>query len=472
MKGAGPAALVALNREAGDLQGQLYRTLRARILGGGLPAGARLPSTRQLAVSLGVARATVVAAYERLLAEGYVVNAAGKASRVANIVPPVAPALRLAMPPVRASALMRTPNRLEPGVPDLASFPAALWGRLLASQARRMAVAQLGYGGAVGDPALSEAILAHISITRGVVAVPEQVLLFPSTRTALAVIARVVLQRHASGCAPVWVEDPAYERARLIFQAAGGHLVPVPVDSAGLDVERASAFPAPALIYVTPSHQYPTGVTMSLNRRLQLLEWARQSGALILEDDYDSEFQFDGRPIAALQGIDQADCVAYLGTFSKVLAPGLRLAYAVLPRPLLAQVRQAVEREGIAVSAHIQAAFLVFLRDGHFGAHIKRMTAHYAARMAAFRSAILHFGDTSIEPGPGTGGLQLALWFKDHGLDDKAVAASLRLRGYAPTPLSTMYEQEGRPGLLCGIASLPPDQAPEAARAIADLVSC
>lgn len=470
MRGVGQAALVALNRAAGDLQGQLYHALRARILGGGLPAGARLPSTRQLAVSLGVARATVVAAYERLLAEGYVVNAPGKASRVANIVPPAAPVLRPPVPSARGLALKPLPAQLEPGVPDLTLFPVALWGRLLASQARRMAPEQLGYGNIFGESALRAAILAHISVTRGVVAVPEQVALFPSTRAAMALIARVVLRGHVAGRPTVWMEDPAYANARRVFQAEGGCLVPVPVDSCGLDVERASGFPAPCLIYVTPSHQYPTGVTMSLSRRLRLLEVARQSGALILEDDYDSEFQFNGRPVAALQGIDQADCVAYLGTLSKVLAPGVRLAYAVLPRRLLVGVQQAVEVEGVSVSAHIQAAFLAFLREGHFGAHIKRMTAHYATRMAAFRQAVEQSCATSIVPGPGTGGLQLALWFKDRAIDDKSIVGLLRQRGYAPAPLSGMYEKDGCPGLLCGIASLPTDQAPAVARIIAGLV--
>lgn len=470
-----PTAFVTLRREAGDLQGQLYHEIRGRILNGGLAAGVRLPSTRQLAVSLGIARATVVAAYERLQAEGYVLNQAGKASRVANIVPPLAAPAPAALPRTAppAKAVAQLPPYLEPGVPDLRSFPSALWGRLLASTVRQMPAALLGYTDSLGLPALKEAILAHIALRRGVVALPEQVVLFPSTRTAMALIARVVLRRTSPHPPVVWVEDPAYPSAKRIFQAEGGHLVPVAVDQSGLESEQASHLPAPRLIYVTPSHQYPTGVTMSLPRRLHLLELARQHGALILEDDYDSEFQFNGRPIASLQGIDHAGCVAYLGTLSKVLAPGVRLAYAVVPHSLLAEVQRATALEGIAVSAPTQAAFLAFLRDGHFGAHIKRMTSHYAARMAAFRAAILQFCPESLTPGPGTGGLQLALWFNTPNFDDKAIATTLRQHSYAPSPLSSMYSDAAlaKAGLLCGIASLPVEQAPLAARAIARFIN-
>lgn len=474
MRSPKQTAFVTLNREAGDLQGQLYHEIRGRILNGGLSAGVRLPSTRHLAASLGIARATVVAAYERLQAEGYVLNEAGKASRVANIAPPLA-AQKHPKPPTApplSTPPTQLPRHLEPGVPDLTSFPSALWGRLLASGARHMPPALLGYASPSDFPALKEAILAHIALRRGVVALPEQVVLFPSTRTAIALIARVAMRRPSPNPACVWVEDPAYPSAKRILQAEGGHLVPIAVDDSGLDIEQTSTLPAPRLIYVTPSHQYPTGATMSLPRRLQLLERAQQNRALILEDDYDSEFQFNGRPIAALQGIDHAGCVAYLGTLSKVLAPGVRLAYAVVPQSLLAEVQNEAALTGIAVSTHIQAAFLTFLREGHFGAHIKRMTTHYAARMAAFRSAIVQLCPQSLTPGPGTGGLQLALWFNNPSFNDQAIAAALRRHLYAPAPLSSMYGDAAlaKPGLLCGIANLPVEQATLAASTIARLI--
>lgn len=521
-----------LDRKEGDLQGQIYHKIRTRILSGGLAAGVRLPSTRQLAGSLGISRATIVAAYERLQAEGYLLNEAGKASRVANIVLPLAaqkrfkttsPApitsSRAAITPATSSRATSTqisgaphtsafltgapstkahftsaqatsihpqlPLQLEPGVPDLTSFPSALWGRLLASAARHMPPYMLGYADTLGLPALKEAILVHIALRRGVVATPEQVVLFPSTRTAMALITRVALRHqnqsqshsrnhsHNHNLAPVWVEDPAYPAAKRILKTEGGHLIPLNVDQFGINVEQTSNLPTPLLIYVTPSHQYPSGVTMSLKRRLRLLELAQQSGALILEDDYDSEFQFNGRPIAALQGIDHAGCVAYIGTLSKVLAPGVRLAYAVVPHHLLAAVQKASAEERVAVSVHTQAAFLAFLREGHFGAHIKRMTMHYAARMQAFREAILKLCPENLIPGPGTGGLQLALWFKNQNIDDKRIATALRQQLYAPCPLSSMYAADisAKNGLLCGIASLTVEQAPQAANAIARLLN-
>ncbi|HEX3982373.1 MAG TPA: PLP-dependent aminotransferase family protein [Acidisoma sp.] len=460
-------ALVPMDRGAGDLEGQLYRGLRSRILGGALAAGAGLPSTRNLAISLGLARSTVVSAYERLKAEGYLETAAGRASRVAAIAPPrvgTMPARKRVSGDAEARAVVLP---LAPGVPDLASFPSVVWGRLLAARARRMPVTDLGYGAPLGLPDLRAAILAHIAVSRGVVAEPDQLILFPSTRAAIALLAQVALRGAAPGTAHAWIEEPGYTSAQQILRDAGVSLVPIPVDENGMDVERASSRFPPRLIYVTPSHQYPTGATLSLARRLQLLDAARRAGALILEDDYDSEFQFDGRPIAALQGIDQAGVVAYIGTLSKVLAPGVRLAYAVLPPRLLPAAQQGVQRQGMAVPIHIQAAFLDFLREGHFRAHIRRMTPLYAARMAAFREAVLATCRPHLWPGSGAGGLQLALWFRDESTDDRLVAAVLRKAGYGAQPLSGMHLGETRSGLLCGIAGLPPERAAAAAAAIA-----
>jgi GntR family transcriptional regulator/MocR family aminotransferase len=455
-------APVALDRAAGDLEGQVYRALRARILGGTLAPGRALPSTRSLAVSLGLARSTIVGAYERLKAEGFLESAAGSATRVARIAPPLGgkPRQRKAAPTLPPEPLLP----LRPGVPDLASFPRALWGRLLATRARRLGAEDLGYGAPLGLAALREAILGHIAISRGVVAEPGQLFLFPSTRMAIAEIARAVLTAGETA----WIEEPAYPSAQRILAEAGARLLPMPCDEAGIRTDPEA--PAPRLIYVTPSHQYPTGVTMSLARRLALLETASRHGALILEDDYDSEFQFDGRPIAALQGIDRAGVVAYLGTLSKVLAPGVRLAYAVVPQSLAERLGRMIQLQGQAVPVHVQSAFLEFLREGHFRAHIRRMTPLYAARMAAFRAAVQVACGDAMMPGPGTGGLQIPLWFRDSTLDDRVVAVALRGAGYDPQPLSAMYLGAGRPGLLCGIAGLPPEQAGRAARAIAQAI--
>ncbi|HTI00780.1 MAG TPA: PLP-dependent aminotransferase family protein [Acidisoma sp.] len=453
-------APVALDRAAGDLEGQVYRALRARILGGTLGPGQALPSTRGLATALGLARSTIVGAYERLKAEGFAESAVGRATRVAAIAPPLGAHPRQVRPERAAREEPLLP--LRPGVPDLASFPRALWGRLLAARARRLGAEDLGYGAPLGLTALREAILAHIAISRGVVAEPDQLFLFPSTRAAIGLIARLALTPGQSA----WIEEPAYPSAQRILAEAGATLLPMPCDEAGIRVDTDAV--RPHLIYVTPSHQYPTGVTMSLARRLALLEAASRHGALILEDDYDSEFQFDGKPIAALQGIDRAGVVAYLGTLSKVLAPGVRLSYAVVPRSLAERLGTMIQLQGLAVSIHVQSAFLEFLREGHFRAHIRRMTPLYAARMAAFRAAVQAACGDAIMPGPGTGGLQLALWFRDPTCDDRAIAERLRGAGYGPQALSAMHLGAGRPGLLCGIAGLAPDGTGRAARAIAE----
>jgi len=457
-----PLAPLALNRAAGDLEGQVYRALRARILGGAFAPGQALPSTRALASALGLARTTVVGAYERLKAEGFLEGRPGAATRIAAFAAPLGSMPRAAAPAARPEEGRLLP--LTPGVPDFASFPRALWGRLLGMQARRLGTEALGYGAPLGLPALREAILGHIAISRGVAAEPDQVFLFPSIRMAIATLARLRLARGDAA----WIEEPAYPSAQRLLAEAGARLVLLPCDEAGLRLDDQA--PPPRLIYVTPSHQYPTGVTMSLPRRLALLEAAQRHGALILEDDYDAEFQFDGRPIAALQGIDRAGTVAYLGTLAKTMAPGLRLAYAVVPLSLCAPLAETMRLQGLAVPMHVQAAFLEFLRDGHFRAHLRRMTPLYAARMQAFRRAVAEACGPLVIPGPGTGGLQLALWFQDRRIDDEATVERLRRLGYGPQPLSAMHLGPARPGLLCGIAGLVPEAAPAAARAIAEVL--
>lgn len=457
-------ALVAVDRSAGDLEGQVYRGLRARILGGTLSPGQALPSTRALAAALGLARSTVVGAYDRLKAEGFLESAAGAPTRIVAIARPAGSARP---PPMPARAVSQEPLLpLRPGVPDLGSFPRALWGRLLATRARRLGAEDLGYGAPLGLAALREAILSHIAFSRGVAAEPDQLFLFPSARAAIALIARLALTPGEVA----WIEEPAYPSAQRILAEAGAQLLPMPCDDSGIRVDGDA--PAPRLIYVTPSHQYPTGVTMSLPRRLALLQAAARHGALILEDDYDSEFQFDGKPIAALQGIDRAGVVAYLGTLAKVLAPGIRLAYAVVPHSLAERLGAMIQCQGVAVPVHVQAAFLEFLREGHFRAHIRRMTPLYAARMAAFRASAMAACGDAIMPGPGTGGLQLALWFRDATLDDCGVTDRLRGAGYGPQALSAMHLGAGRPGLLCGIAGLMPETAGRAADAIASAIRC
>ncbi|MFS3134056.1 PLP-dependent aminotransferase family protein [Gluconacetobacter sacchari] len=459
-----PPAWLVLSPDAGPLESQIHRAIRERILAGQLAAGDRLPSTRTLARALGVARSTIVLAYDRLRAEGFLAARPGSATHVAALPapprhgPPTAPPAPPPAPPEQAPAALR------PGLPDLASFPHALWARCLGARARAGRLIDLGQGGrAAGAPELRAAILAHVRTTRGVVATADQIVIVPSIRVAVDAIARVALSATASPVA--WVEEPGYIPIHTILNAAGARLVPLPCDSEGMDVARASG-PPPRLICVTPSHQYPTGADMTLRRRLAVLAHAHASGAVVLEDDYDSEFQYDTRPVAALQGIDRTGSVAYLGTFSKILAPGLRVAYAILPPRLVAPVTDFLSRRGIAVPIHLQLALADFITEGHLRAHIRRMNTLYAQRMAGALAALRRHCSGVLLPGPGTGGLQLAARFTDPTRDDRAVARHLWSRGLGVSPLSDYHLGPAQPGLLLGIASATPEAMDHAARLI------
>ncbi len=459
----------ALDRISGDLEGQVYRLMRDRILRGQMPAGQRVPSTRAMAVSLGVARSTVVNAYDRLKAEGYLRSASGAATRVAAFATtPLSGQVAPPPPNLPRITEFKRGGLFEPGVPDVSSFPHAAWARCLGARGRSLRVHDLGYSDHGGVRELREAILDHISATRGVVARPEQIVIVPSTGAAIGLLASVLLQPDHPGDI-AWMEDPGYASAQAILRMAGASLVPVPCDAEGIDIAR-GAGPSPRLIYVTPSHQYPTGATMSLPRRLALLEFARANGAIVLEDDYDSEFQYASRPIAALQGIDHGEVVAYIGTFSKTLAPGLRVAYAVIPSRLLAATEAAQRLRGAVVPVHIQAALADFMREGRFRAHLRHMNGIYAERMTATVEALRRHCGAELQVGGGSGGLQLASWFRDAETNDVAVARIINANGFAVRPISALYLGSARPGLLLGIARMEASAADAAAAKIARLL--
>lgn len=449
-----------LDRTAGDLEGQVYRAVRDRILQGQLLAGQRLPSTRVLANALGVARSTIVLAYDRLKAEGYLEAVSGSASRVAPVAKLPSPGPDRTAPSVPWPIPEPTQKLFEPGIPDPADFPHATWARCLGARARALRIHDLGYGDAGGIRELQEAIIAHVADRRGVVARPEQVLVVPSTRAAIGLLASIRIQPGARDASIAWMEEPGYPAARALLQAAGARIVPVPCDSAGIDVSKAFGPPA-RLIYVTPSHQYPTGATMSLQRRLALLEVARANGALIIEDDYDSEFQYASRPIAALQGIDRNNVVAYLGTFSKVLAPGVRVAYAIVPPWLLEDATAGLQLRGAVVPIHIQAALADFIREGRLRVHIRKMNTAYAARMAMSVAALSCHCGHALHLSSGAGGLQLATWFKDQRVDDRATAQHLNAHGFAMQPMSRFHLGPPRPGLVFGISRVASDTVEE-----------
>jgi GntR family transcriptional regulator / MocR family aminotransferase len=464
--GLDPSASMPLYR-------QLYSALRAAILAGRLKAGARLPSTRALAAEFGISRNTVMNAYAQLLAEGYVEGEVGSGTYVARTLPDDLLHARVSATHVpqqtqagrmlsRRGALLgatrvptpRFPGELKafrPGVPALDAFPYELWARLVARRWRRPQRSLLGYGDPAGYRPLREAIATYLGEARAVRCDAEQVIVVAGSQQALDLTARLLLDEGDAA----WIEDPGYLGARGAFLGAGATLVPVPVDGEGLDVAAGKARdPEARLIYVSPSHQYPYGVTMSLPRRLALLEWASRAAAWVLEDDYDSEYRYAGRPLAALQGLDSEGRVIYLGTFSKVLFPALRLGYMVVPPDLVdvfAAARALVDRHSPTLD---QAALADFIADGHFARHIRRMRALYAERQAILVEATTHELAGALDVSPAEAGMHLVGWLRE-GMNDVEASRQATTHGVEAPPLSLYSLQPPRRGgLLLGYTAV------------------
>jgi GntR family transcriptional regulator/MocR family aminotransferase len=331
-----------------------------------------------------------------------------------------------------------------PEAPALDVFPYRLWSRLVVRQARRMPMSSFIYQSSAGYQPLREAIAAHVAVSRQVHCVPEQVMIVPGSQGALDLAARMLIDTGD----PVWVEDPGYPGARGAFLGAGAEIVPVPVDQEGLmvsvGIERA---PEAVLVYLTPSHQFPLGVTMSLARRLALLDWAKRANAYILEDDYDSEFRFASRPLATLQGLDEAERVIYIGTFSKVLFPSLRIGYLILPSVLVdpfLKVRRLID---IHAPMFEQAVLANFMIEGHFRRHLRRMRTVYAER----RNALLEAArELPLEIDSPEAGIHCVGWLPK-GMDDLTLASQAPNYDLNLTSLSSFsIKPLPRKGLLLG----------------------
>jgi GntR family transcriptional regulator / MocR family aminotransferase len=348
--GFSPLILVDRN-SAHPLQRQIYDAFRLTIVGRNLRPGQQIPSTRALASELGISRIPVLNAYARLLAEGYFESRVGAGTFVSSSLPEQSSAgkrgasanrtrshpLRVASPASRIPDYQRPPwiggqGAFNVSQPALDAFPLKVWSTIVARRSRNPLVSSLQYGDPMGQKELREAIAAYLRTSRVVRCELHQVMIVSGSQQALDLCARVLL---AEGSL-VWMEEPGYWLERHILTAAGCRIVPVPVDAEGLDVARGiRRCPKARAAFVAPSHQYPLGVTMSASRRLQLLDWAKRSGAWIVEDDYDSEYRYDSKPIASLQGLDHSSRVIYIGTISKVLFPSLRVGYVVIPPELV-----------------------------------------------------------------------------------------------------------------------------------------
>lgn len=461
---------LALDRDAAPaLHHQLYASLREAILAGRLVPGTRLPSTRTMARDLAVARNTVVNAFEQLVAEGYLTSRVGDGTRVASVLPEALLEARRvqlvgATGPVpqisargRLLAGTRRPGPFAdgqaflPGMPALDVFPRDVWSRLIARRARQPPPASQGYAHPSGLPILREAIATYLGAARGVRCQPDQVIVVAGAQAGLDLACRLLLDPGDA----VWMEEPGYLGARGAFCAAGARLVPVPVDDEGLDVDAGErAEPAARLVYVTPSHHFPLGGTMTLTRRLALLDWAARSGAWVLEDDYDSEYRYGGRPFPAMQGLDAAGRVVYVGTFSKTMFPALRAGWLVVPPELVDPFRAAIRNTGHAVPGVVQGALADFMNDGHFGAHVRRMRMLYAERQDRLVSAAHRRLGGLLDVRPADAGMQLAAALPS-GTDDRAVAQAAMDAGIVAPALSAYYlGPDGRPGLFLGYAGV------------------
>lgn len=439
---------------------QLYCSLKEWIQHGELTAGDALPSSRYLALSLGISRNTVLAALDRLLAEGLLIARQRAGLFVADLPTLLTRDERPPPLPVRYSKRGKTLLALSgtlsyghrafaPGVPALDLFPREQWQRLLRRHYHHAKVSWLDYQTSGGLPELKAALCDYLRLSRSVRCQPEQIVITQGAQQAFELITQLLTDPGDS----VWMEEPGYGGAQACFLASGLTVTPIPVDQEGLNPSLASKnAPAPRLIYVTPSHQYPSGVTMPVPRRLALLEHAAHTGSWIIEDDYDSEFRYDTPPTPSLQGLSEQSSVIYVGTFSKVLYPGLRLGYLVLPDTLAEDFRCAharLHREG---NYPVQSALAEFIANGHFTRHINRMRAAYRQRQACLRAALAPAVAAGLRLSGGHAGMHLVAELDTIEVEESLVKHANDV-GITLSPLSRYYLAENkRPGLVLGYA--------------------
>jgi GntR family transcriptional regulator/MocR family aminotransferase len=481
--------VIAIDRASGvPLYRQLYAGYRDAIAERRLRAGQRLPSTRSLAAELRISRIPVLNAFEQLLAEGYFESRVGSGTFVARSLPGelferarrsppgAAPARRAPRPIARAAArlLSEEPGRwfkgrgaFNVGDPALDHFPIAIWSNLVARHCRRADRALLPYANPMGLPALREAVAEYLRTARAVRCEADQIMIVNGSQQALELTARVLFEPDTS----IWAEDPGYFGIHAVLRLSGARLVPVPVDEQGMNVAAGIArCPDPRAVFVTPSHQFPLGVTMSAGRRLQLLDFARERGCWIVEDDYDSEYRYGNLPIAALQGLDRDSRVIYVGTFTKILFPALRLAYVVLPADLVAPFSQIRRSMDLFSPTFPQAVLADFIREGHFARHIRRMRVLCRERRSALVAALARELPDVVRVLGDEAGMYLTAGLPD-GWDDVTIAERAADREVWAAPLSGSYlGRKPRPGLILGYGCTNTDQIEAGVAVLRDVI--
>lgn len=480
---------ITFDRDASSpMYRRLYDWFRSAILTGELRPGQKIPSTRYLATELKVSRITILGAFQQLSAEGYIESSSGSGTYVAKSIPDQVPRLgfgnsQRSMEQARCSGSRKTsqlsaklstfpmlPFGIEAfrvGLPALDRFPINIWSRLVARRWRQPRREMLIYGGPMGFGPCREAIAEYVTIVRGVRCDPSQIMIVNGSQQGLEISARTLLDPGD----PVWVEEPAYPGALQALRTVNSKVIPVPVDDDGLDVsEGIKRCPQARAAIITPSHQFPMGMTMSDSRRMMLLNWAAGNNAWIIEEDYDSEYDYRKRPIAAVQSLDTAARVIYVGTFSKILFPSLRMGYLVLPSdlvPAFCRVRQASD---LSHSTFEQAVLADFIREGHLARHIRRMRMLYMERNETLIAEIRKQLGTSVEIVSAQGGMHLVVLLSSR-VADTIVWQKAANAGIASWPLSICYQNKPpRGGLVLGYGGVDRKQIPEGLKKLAAII--
>ena len=479
---------IPLSRGAGPLFRQIYAGLRQAILAGTLHPGDRLPSTRDLAEQLGVSRTIVLLAYDQLLAEGFITGRGGSGTYVSRQLSAKpsqssrkSATLRLSRFGAAASAAIEAVDSPHPAVPaalrydfaygrsDLDTFPFAVWSRLLLRQARKASVRHFDYGPALGSIALREAVCAHLRRSRAVVCEPSDIIIVNGSQQALDLVMRVLVEPGDR----VAIENPHYNCTREALRAAGARLRPVPVDRQGLNPAH---LPNDArLAFVTPSHQFPTGAILPLERRLALLKWARRRNAVIVEDDYDGEFHYEGRPLESLQGLDTDGRIVYIGTFSRTVFPALRIGYLIAPRLLFPAFAAAKWLNDLHSPTLEQQTLAEFIASGMYERHLRRLRRRNTARRRVLLESIQKYLGNRVEVTGEGAGAQIVLWPRRR-VSEQAVIARAASLGVGVYGIGRCYltqpDPSGaiRPGFILGYARLNEREIREGIRLLAGVL--
>lgn len=464
------------------LHARIQRAVRQLILDGALGPGKPLPATRALAKSLGVSRDTVESAYAQLYAEGFIERRVGSGSFVAEMTEFTYghrsskrdALLRNQAPNLskRGSAMFRSggvremlmPQPFAHGVPETRSFPIRLWERLERQVLKEVGTRALLHCDPQGAEPLRQAIADYLNLERGARATADRVLVLTSSQQAMTLCANMLLDPGDS----IFIEDPSYYGARKAFDAAGLECVPVRVDRQGIVVERIMDNPGRAkAVFLTPSHQFPTGATLTLDRRLALIEWAAQNQAWIIEDDYDSEFHYSGKPTACVQGLDPHDCTIYIGTFTKSLFPGLRIGYVVLPPQLVKPMALGRTLLDGHTASMAQLTLARFMEGGHFGSHVRTMRGIYAQRLDVLADQVNKHLSGFVEQRVPIGGLQMPCMMTCD-IPERAAIDAGRRAGVELLGLSALHAgDDGKAGFLMGFAAYTPAEIEDAVRKLA-----